>query len=81
MKLKYRTLNSQQLEELNEEMHRTQLLFDFRLLIMQLEINGVDLSIIDGLMKEELDSERKIGKNTVMFTVQYDNTISSSSVG
>ena len=81
MKLNYRTLNSQQLEELNEEMHRTQLLFDFRLLIMQLEINGVDLSIIDGLMKEELDSERKIGKNTVMFTVQYDNTISSSSVG
>ena len=81
MKLKYRTLNSQQLEELNEEMHRTQLLFDFRLLIMQLEIKGVDLSIIDGLMKEELDSERKIGKNTVMFTVQYDNTISSSSVG
>ena len=48
---------------------------------MQLEINGVDLSIIDSLMKEELDSERKIGKNTVMFTVQYDNTISSSSVG
>ena len=81
MKLNYQTLNSQQLEELNKEMHRTQLLFDFRLLIMQLEINGVDLSIIDGLMKEELDSERKIGKNTVMFTVQYDNTISSSSVG
>lgn len=62
MALNYWTLNCQQLEELNEEMYRTQLLFDFRLLILQLEIHGIDLSIIDGLMKKELDSEGKIGK-------------------
>lgn len=62
-------------------MYRMQFFFDFRLLIMQLEINGVDLSIIDGLMKEELDLERKIGKNIVMFIVQYDNMILSSFVG
>ena len=63
--LNSQTFSCQQVEELKEEMHRTQLLVDFRLLTTQLEIRGIHLSITDtvevGLTREALDSERKIG--------------------
>ena len=65
MALNSQTFSCQQVEELKEEMHRTQLLVDFRLLTTQLEIRGIHLSITDtvevGLTREALDSERKIG--------------------
>lgn len=66
MALNSQTFSCQHVEELKEEMHRTQLLVDFRLLTTQLEIRGIHLSITDtvevGLTREALDSERKIGK-------------------
>ena len=67
----------QELEELNEEMYRTQLFVDFRLLIMQLEIRGIKLGITDTVkfhfIKEVLDSEKKIGKSILMGTILIDN--------
>ena len=67
--MKYRVrFSDQELEELNEEMHRTQLLIDFRMLKMQLEIRGTKLGATDTVkvdfVKRALDSENTIGKRT-----------------
>ena len=60
--------SDQELEELNEEMYRTQLLIDFRILKMQLDSRGKTLGAIDttelDFVKRALDSEKKIGKST-----------------
>ena len=60
--------SDQELEELNEEMYRTQLLIDFRMLKMQLDIRGIKLSVTDTVkvdfVKRALDSENTIGKTT-----------------
>ena len=60
--------SDQELEELNEEMHRTQLLIDFRILKMQLDIRGVKLGVADAvkvdIVQHTLDSENTIGKRT-----------------
>ena len=59
--------SDQELEELNEEMYRTQLLIDFRMLKMQLDIRGIKLGVTDTVkvdrLKRELDSEKPIGKS------------------
>ena len=58
------SVSGQELEELNEEMYRTQLLIDFRML--QLDIRGINLGVTDtvkvGFVKEAFDSEKAIGK-------------------
>ena len=58
--------SDQELEELNEEMYRTQLLIDFRMLKMQLDIRGIKLGVTDAVkvdfVKQALDSENTIGK-------------------
>ena len=58
--------SDQEREELNEEMHRTQLLIDFRMLKMQLDIQNVQLGVSDtaevSFVKEALDSGKAIGK-------------------
>ena len=68
MKFRIR-FSDQELEELNDEMYRTQLLVDFRLLEMQLDIGNVKLGIMDTLevnfVTEALDSGKTIGKSTV----------------
>ena len=60
--------SDQELEELNEEMYRTQLLIDFRMLKMQLDIRGIKLGSTDAMkvdsVKRTLDSENRIGKRT-----------------
>ena len=63
-----RSLFSDQLvEELGEEMYRTQLLIDFKKLRMQLEIRSIKLGVTDTVkvdfIKEAFDSEDTIGKN------------------
>ena len=59
-------VSGQELEELNEEMYRAQLLIDFRMLIMQLDIQGIKLGVTDtvkvNFVKEAFDSEKAIGK-------------------
>jgi len=59
--------SDQELEELNEEMYRTQLLIDFRMLKMQLDIRGIKLGVTDtvkvDLLKTALDSEKPIDKD------------------
>ena len=67
--MEYRVrFSDQELEELNDEMHRTQLLIDFRMLKMQLEIRGTKLGTTDAVkvdfVKRALDSENTIGKRT-----------------
>ena len=60
--------SDQELEELNEEMYRTQLLIDFRMLKTQLDIRGIKLGVTDTVkvdfIKRALDSEKPIGKWT-----------------
>ena len=55
-------------EELGEEMYRTQLLIDFRILQMQLDIRGIKLGVTDTVkvdfVKEAFDSENTIGEKT-----------------
>ncbi len=65
--MRYRVrFSDQELEELNEEMHRTQLLVDFRMLKMQLDIRDIKLGVTDtvevNFVEEALDSEKTIGK-------------------
>ena len=59
-------VSGQELEELNEEMYRTQLLIDFRMLKMQLDIRGIKLGVTDTVkvdfVNEAFDSEKAIGK-------------------
>ena len=59
-------VSGQELEELNEEMYRTQLLIDFRMLKMQLDIQAIRLGVTDTVkvdfIKQAFDSERAIGK-------------------
>jgi len=72
--LRYRVMRSriqfsyQEREELKEEMFRTKLLIDLRMLKMQLDIRGIQLGDTDAVVVdyigEVLDSEKKIGKNT-----------------
>jgi len=61
--------SDQELEELNEEMYRTQLVIDFRMLKMQLDIRALRLGSMDTVkvdrLKRELDSDKPIGKRTV----------------
>ena len=61
--------SDQELEELNQEMYRTQLVIDFRMLKMQLDIRGIKLGGMDTVkvdrLKRELDLEKPIGKRTV----------------
>ena len=58
--------SEQEREELNEEMCRIQLLIDFRMLKMQLDIRDVQLGVSDTaevfFVKEALDSGKTIGK-------------------
>ena len=58
--------SDQEREELNEEMRRTQLLIDFRMLKIRLDIQGVQLGGSDTaeifFVREALDSGRVIGK-------------------
>ena len=60
--------SNQVVEELGEEMYRTELLIDFRILKMQLDIRGVKLGVTDtvevGFVQEAFDSENTIGKKT-----------------
>ena len=67
--MRFRTrFSEQELEELNEEMYRTQLLIDFRMLKMQLDIRGIKLGVTDTMkvdsVKRALDSEKTVGKRT-----------------
>ena len=59
--------SDQELEELNEEMYRTQLLVEFRMLKMQLNIRGIKLGATDTVefdfIERALDTEKQIGKN------------------
>ena len=71
--LRYRVMGSQvqfsyqEQEELKEEMFRTKLLIDLRLLKMQLDIRGIKLGGADTLVvdfiDEVLESDEKIGKS------------------
>ncbi|XP_068745964.1 NFX1-type zinc finger-containing protein 1-like [Montipora capricornis] len=59
--------SEQELEELNEEMYRTQLAVDVKLLKMQIKVRGISLdavysSSLDRIQKR-LDSEKAIGKD------------------
>ena len=58
--------SDQEREELNEEMYRTQLLIDFRMLEVQLDIRDIKLGVTDAaevfLVKEALDSGKAFGK-------------------
>ena len=58
--------SDQMVEELGEEMYRTQLLIDFKMMKMQLDIRGIKLGVTDTVkvdfVKEAFDSENKIGK-------------------
>ena len=58
--------SDQELEELNEEMYRTQLAVDFKILKMQLDIRGIKLDPTDSMkidrVQRALDSEKVIGK-------------------
>lgn len=58
----------QEREELKEEMFRTKLLIDLRMLKMQLDIRGIQLgdtdTVVVDYIGEVLDSEKKIGKST-----------------
>ena len=60
--------SDQELEELKEEMYRTQLLIDFKMLKMQLNNRGKTLEPIETVVLDRveraLDSEKKIGKDT-----------------
>ena len=66
MKMRAR-FSDQELEELNEEMHRTQLAVDLKLLNMQIENQRIVLNTLDSLslkeVQQKLDSEKPIGKN------------------
>lgn len=57
--------SDQELEELSEEMYRTQLAVELKLLKMQLKVRGIILDATFSMMIDEmqgaLDSERKIG--------------------
>lgn len=60
--------SDQELEELSEEMHRTQLAVDLKLVKMQLDIRGIPLDSthsknVDDVQRA-LDSEKAIGKET-----------------
>jgi len=65
MRLRVRC-SDQEVEELGEEMYRTQLLIDFRMLKTQLDIRGIKLGVTDTVkvdfVKEAFDSEKAIGK-------------------
>ena len=55
------------MEELGEEMYRTQLLIEFRMMEMQLDIRGIKLGVTDTVkvdfVREAFDSENTIGKS------------------
>ena len=61
--------SDQELEELNEEMYRTQLAVDLKILKMQLYIRGIKLGATHYMnvdhVKKALDSEKAIGKSTL----------------
>ena len=65
MKVRAR-FSDQELEELKEEMYRTQLAVDFKILKMQLDIRGHKLNTTDSVkidhVQSALDSEKVIGK-------------------
>ena len=67
--------SDQELEELNEEMYRTQLLIDFTMLKRQLDIRGLKLGVTDTVkvdfVKRALDSENTIGKRGKNFMVGH----------
>ena len=58
--------SDQELEELSEEMYRTELAVDLKLLKMQLEIRGVKMDVTDSMkadrVQKALDSEKAIGE-------------------
>ena len=58
--------SEQELEELNEEMFRTELLVDYRMLKLQLDSRGIKLGVTDKLkvdnIRQALESEKAIGK-------------------
>lgn len=58
--------SDQELEELSEEMYRTQLAVDLKLLKMQLEIRGVRMDVTHSIkvdrVQKALDSEKAIGE-------------------
>ena len=58
--------SDQVVEELGEEMYRTQLLIDFTMLKTQLDIRGIKLGVTDTVkvdfVKEAFDSGKAIGK-------------------
>ena len=60
--------SEQELEELNVEMYRTQLLVDFRLLKMQLDKRSIKLGVTDSVKINSIErtfkSEKAIGKST-----------------
>ena len=71
--LRYRVVSQlpfsyQEQEELKEEMFRTKLLIDLRMLKMQLDIRSIQLgdtdTVVIDYIGEVLDSDEKIGKNT-----------------
>ncbi|XP_068707528.1 NFX1-type zinc finger-containing protein 1-like [Montipora foliosa] len=59
--------SDQELEELNEEMYRTQLAVDVKLLKMQIKVRGVSLDVfyssLLNQMQRKLDSGKTIGKD------------------
>ena len=66
--------SDQELEELSEEMYRTQLAVDLKLLKMQLEIRDVKLDVAHSIridrVQQALDSEKPIGKRET-FYIKY----------
>ena len=66
MKFRIR-FGDQELEELSEELYRTQLAVELKLLKMQLKVRGIKLDVTFSLKVDEiqnaLDSERKIGNS------------------
>lgn len=59
--------SDQELEELSEEMYRTQLAVELKLLKMELKVRGINLDVTFSMKVDEiqkaLDSERKIGNS------------------
>jgi len=70
--------SDQELEELNEEMYRTQLAVDLKMLKMQVDIRGIKLGATHSMnvddVQRALDSEKPIGKRKVTWGAYFEAT-------
>ena len=70
--------SDQELEELKEEMYRTQLAVDLKMLKMQVDIRGIKLGATQSMnvdhVQRALDSEKPIGKRKVTWGAYFEAT-------